>query len=366
MESQEMVNYYKALVWSNYSKKDSTNLTAAHELSHMWFGNSASPLDYRDAWLNESWATHSESLWREHLGNFLSYLSEQEKKMNLYFNNIVKLEGTVPLYDYPRTSAVTNYPTTIYYKGAVVVGMLRHKLGDSVFFRGMQAFVKKYSYSNLTTNNLQTVFEQISSQNLDQFFNQWVYSPGWPKVKATLVYKDVQNSEYVTDFLKLEQIKTDGWGFDKSGYFLDFPIEVTFKRKDGTQRDTVLWMNGDIKQLPLNNEMVYSLQINKGGTLRTLLQVTSINYEKDVSVEDNELSNNVNSFLYNRLLNLTLKYAGTYTVKFYNLYGSEVMSNTYSGCEDLQIDLNNLVAGFYNYVVISEGRIIYKNKLILN
>jgi hypothetical protein len=42
------------------------------------------------------------------------------------------------------------------------------------------------------------------------------------------------------------------------------------------------------------------------------------------------------------------------------------MSNTYSGCEDLQIDLNNLVAGFYNYVVISEGRIIYKNKLILN
>jgi hypothetical protein len=74
----------------------------------------------------------------------------------------------------------------------------------------------------------------------------------------------------------------------------------------------------------------------------------------------------VNSFLYNRLLNLTLKYAGTYTVKFYNLYGSEVMSNTYSGDEDLQIDLNNLVTGFYNFVVISEGRIIYKNKLILN
>lgn len=366
MESQEMINFYKPLVWSAYSKKDSTNLTAAHELSHMWLGDAVTPYDFRDAWLNESWATFSESLWREHLGGFNSYLYEQENKMNLYFNNIVKIEGVIPLYDFVRNSSTSNYPTTIYYKGADVVGMLRYLIGDSVFFSGMKGFIKKYKYINMNSQNLQRIFEQYSGKKLDEFFNQWVYSPGWPKVKATLIYNDVQNSEYISESIKLEQIKTDGWGYDKAGYFLNFPIEVTFKRKDGSQRDTVVWMNGDIKLIPLNNEPVYSTIINKGSHLRTLMQVTSINYEKAVSVEHNLLDNLAKHFLYNRILNLNFAKTGSFEVKVYNLYGSEMICQNFNGMQDLQIDLNSLLSGFYSFIVINDGKIIYSNKIILN
>lgn len=363
MESQEMVNYFKSLAWSLYSKKDSTNLTAAHELSHMWFGNSVTPFDFRDAWLNESWATFSESLWREHLAGLPSYLNEQESKINLYFNNIVKIEGVIPLFDYPRTSAQSNYPTTIYYKGAVVVGMLRHKLGDSIFFRGLQAFQKKYKYSNMNTEALQSIFEQLSSQNLDQFFNQWIYSPGWPKIKATLTYKDIQNGEYIADKLRLEQIKTEGWGYEKGGYFLNFPLEVTFKRKDGSQTDTLIWINGDIKELNVDNWKIYNIQLNKGSKLRTLMQTISINYEKDVSVE--EIRTEYKHFLSNRTLFLRFDENADFTIKIYNLFGSEVLCEATTHNE-FAMNLHILPPGFYNFVIFKNNMPVFKNKIILN
>jgi aminopeptidase N len=365
MESQEMINFYKSLMWSAYSKKDSTNLTAAHELSHMWFGNSVSPLDFREAWLNESWATFSECLWMGNLGGMPNYLNELDKKMNLYYNNIVKLEGTIPLYDYPRNSATSNYPTTIYYKGALVVGMLRHKLGDSAFFHGVREYLAKYKYSNLNTDNLKVFFEGISGQNLDKFFNQWIYSPGWPKLKATIIYNEISNSEYLAEKLKIEQVKSDGWGYDKAGYFLDFPIEVTFKRKDGTSKDTLLWINGDIKEITLNKEPVYSLQLNKGRQLRTLIQTLSVNYEKAAYIEENA-SNLARSFVHENVLTLNFLQPNEYKVRIFDMLGNEVINRNSANSSDLQIDMNHLSRGLYQIIVLQGDQIAYKNKIILN
>jgi aminopeptidase N len=40
----------------------------AHELAHQWWGDSVSPEDWKDVWLNEGFASYSEALWAEHLG----------------------------------------------------------------------------------------------------------------------------------------------------------------------------------------------------------------------------------------------------------------------------------------------------------
>ena len=365
MESQEMINYYKALCWSHYSKKDSSNTTAAHELSHMWFGNSVTPFDYRDAWLNESWATFSEALWMSHFANYSAYLSFLDSKRSLYINNLTKIEGVIPLYDFPRNSATSNYPSTIYMKGAVVVSMLRWKLGDSLFFRGLTGFLKKYKYSNMTSEMLQTLFEQISSKNLDQFFDQWVYNPGWPKINAKVIYRGMDGDNYLGETLILEQTQTEGWGFQKGGYFFDLPIEVTFKQKDGTRHDTVFYLNGDMKTVPLNQEKYYTLEINRGINQKALMETTGIEYLDATSVEESNSIANLHYSIFNKTLFINFVKSTNYELQIFDLLGNAIFNTQSYNSNEIIADLNSYINGVYYFIITANGKVLVKDKLIL-
>ena len=59
MEHQTLIS----MPTSEVDRRDSTSSTVAHELAHMWFGDLVTPLDFRHAWLTESFATFGEALW---------------------------------------------------------------------------------------------------------------------------------------------------------------------------------------------------------------------------------------------------------------------------------------------------------------
>jgi hypothetical protein len=139
-----------------------------HELGHQWWGDWVTMDDWRDIWLNEGYATHTEWLWAEHLGPevLAQYLIDDD-----YLGQFM---GSV--YDNPEP-----FSWTIYAKGSWVAWMLRHVIGDDAFFDAMASYRAANAEGTATTDELQQAMEVAGEIDLDWFFDQWVYNPNRPR-----------------------------------------------------------------------------------------------------------------------------------------------------------------------------------------
>jgi aminopeptidase N len=101
-----------------------------------------------------------------------------------------------------------------YQKGGWVLHMLKRKLGDTLFWKGIRAYYAKYEGSNANTDDLRKVLEQASGQNLEQFFKQWLYTPGHPQLSITWKYDEAD---------KVVELHID----QKQDVVFEFPLEVS-------------------------------------------------------------------------------------------------------------------------------------------
>ncbi|MDF2191139.1 M1 family aminopeptidase [Paraflavitalea sp. CAU 1676] len=202
---------------------DRWNNLVAHELGHQWFGNKVTCGSWSDLWLNEGFATYTEFAYYEHFmpSVHLSYIASM-------MNAITASPGG-SVY----TTDTTNYnrlfgPLT-YYKGGLVVHMLRWVLGDEVFHKGVRAYLDdpavKYGYAR--TGDLKRVMEQVSGKNLDSFFDKWIYKEGYPSYKLTW---SQNNNNWAS--VKLNQTTSHS-----SVAFFEMPVALKFKN---ATRDTIL------------------------------------------------------------------------------------------------------------------------------
>lgn len=263
MEHQTMVSFPRSLSRTG----DSLNTTGAHELAHQWFGDLVTPLDFRHAWLNESFATFCESIWLEELGGFTAYLASQEGKLNDYIARTAAREGMLPLYDFPRESPSSNYPATIYDKGAIVVGMLRHELGDDQFFAAIRTFLERYAYGNAGTDSLLAVCEEVAGRDLDEFFDQWVRRAGWPVLEIDAVRKPGAGEGTV----RIRQVQ-----LPEIGTFTNVPVEVGFVTPSGIEY-RVLRLNEAEQEFSVSlSEPFDDVLVNRGPSLRALIEVREV------------------------------------------------------------------------------------------
>ncbi len=134
-----------------------------HELAHSWFGDAVGPKTWKDIWLNEGFATYCEALYDEH--NF----GEKALRSSMLSKYQDNFQGT--LYN-PGNNL---FSSTVYDKGAWVLHMLRHDVGDSIFFKILRTYYNEYKYKNASTEDFKNVCEQVFGRNLNKFFEQWVY-----------------------------------------------------------------------------------------------------------------------------------------------------------------------------------------------
>ncbi len=175
------------------SGKNKIHGLLAHEIAHQWFGNSVTEMNWLHVWLSEGFATYMEN---EYLGHefgrdSLIFLLKEQRKKVIDFE---KLRFT-PVVD---SSSVTNYMDLLnansYEKGGWVLHILQHKIGDDLFWKGIQLYYATYKGKNATTEDLQYIFEQASGLNLSSFFQQWLYTAGTPQLTITWKYNQQKKS----------------------------------------------------------------------------------------------------------------------------------------------------------------------------
>jgi aminopeptidase N len=149
--------------------------TVAHELSHMWYGDSVTLTLWPDMWLHEGFATWSEWIWSEYQGNksaaqWFKQLYSTPAQDTLFWNPPAGNPGT-PVY---------LFNGTIYYRGGMTLQALREKVGEFSFSRIIRDWATQNRYGNVTTPQFIALAESISGLDLANFFDVWLYQEGKP------------------------------------------------------------------------------------------------------------------------------------------------------------------------------------------
>jgi aminopeptidase N len=342
MEHQTMISYPRSLVFSTFNQKDSMNPVAAHELAHMWFGDLVTPLDFKHAWLTESFATFSEALWFEYKKSKNDYLNYQEKQANDYMNIYSNAEGIFPIYNFVRTGASSNYPRTIYEKGAVVVGMLRYILGDEAFFTSLKEYLNQYQYGNAGTDDIIRIFQSHTTQDLEPFFNEWLFGKGFPIIEI-----DTTRNNENSFTLSIKQVQQPDWV-----QYTTLPINIGYFTNNELVGDTVVYLtmnqqSYNIDNIPSNAQ----LRFNKGSQVRSLFKikpkVTSTNEklkQQGMLLVPNPANSMVSVVLPDQQNEWNV-------VEVYSLLGEKVIHTPIESSNDITFSVASLPKGLYTVVL---------------
>jgi len=149
--------------------------TIAHELAHQWWGDLVTCSNFHHIWINEGFATYSEALYWGAVNGEEAYHAHMASKVN-------DVNSSVYRPDTSSVGAIFSY-SMVYQKGAWVLHMLRHVVGDETFFASLAAYREAFQFRTASTEDFQGVVEEVWGQDLEWFFDQWIYGIGRPSYR---------------------------------------------------------------------------------------------------------------------------------------------------------------------------------------
>ena len=242
MENQTMVNLYPGGF--------ADDQLVAHEHSHQWFGDLITCGTWADIWLNEGFGTYCQVLWLEHESGYGAYKST----LASFASDFLATSASFPIYNpawaihTPGTNNLYSTPI-IYHKSACVLHQLRYVLGDSVFFSVMKAYATdtSFRFRNAITEDFIAKVNEVSGQNMQWFFDEWIYKPHHPVYENTYDFYDGGTGNREVN-LRVNQVQTNT-------VFFTMPVEIRVQFEDLS--DTL------IKVLNNTNNQSFKFTFNK-------------------------------------------------------------------------------------------------------
>ncbi|GAA6621826.1 M1 family aminopeptidase [Scytonema sp. NUACC26] len=206
-----------------------TESLVVHELAHQWFGDLVVIKHWSHAWIKEGMASYSEVLWTEReygaqeaayyrLLEARSYLAEDSGRYRR------------PMVTHVYREAIELYDRHIYEKGSCVYHMIRSELGEELFWKAIQTFVRDNAHNTVETVDLLRAIEKATGRNLLFLFDQYVYRGGHPDFKVVYSWDGDSNLAKVT--ITQNQAVSDNNGSSNSLFDLRIPIGFGYVKEE--------------------------------------------------------------------------------------------------------------------------------------
>lgn len=305
----------------------------AHECAHHWFGDHVTCGTWQDVWLNEGFATYLEGLCVQRYFGGERWLDWRTSKIR---DVTSQPNGSVFCTDTTTTGRIFNQRLS-YFKGAYVLRMLRWKIGDQAFFKGLKEYLTNPRTAGKfgRTDFLRQHLEQASGMDLGGFLSQWYYGQGYPSYDV--VWKQSGHELSVT----INQQSSH-----PSVPFFQMPVPIEFA---GLERDTVLVFDHRFAGQQFTCTVPFDIRL---ATFDPELQLLSKNnhisaiFDLDRTLPAMEVfPNPVHDFVQLRLQRDAERIT---SVDIYDALGQRVMAvNSPLSLSDVEISVSALSTGVY-------------------
>ena len=203
-----------------------TESLVLHELAHQWFGDLVVIKHWSHAWIKEGMASYAEVFWTEEeygkddaayylLNEARTYISEDSTRYRR------------PIVTNVYREAIELYDRHLYEKGACVYHMIRAILGDELFDKAIQTFVRDNAHNTVETVDLLRAIDKATGYNLMFLFDQYVFRGGHPDYQVA--YSWDGDSKLAKLTVTQKQAKKDS---DKELFELKIPVAFGYIAKE--------------------------------------------------------------------------------------------------------------------------------------
>lgn len=218
----------------------------AHELAHMWFGNLVTPAWWEDLWLKEGFATFIGTVAQTHVDNSTEAEDKwivNELQLSLYMDSFESSHPVSNPVDDPRMIWQA-FDAISYQKGSSIIRMMCDFLGEDSFRKGLNNYLRSYSYSNARREQLWESFNNLTDVDVGKVMDGWTLQTGYPVVTV--------KREYGSQSILLTQEKFLLNGEHKDKTLWSIPISYR-TQSDSPGNRSLVWLEGMSKEISVEN-----------------------------------------------------------------------------------------------------------------
>lgn len=147
-----------------------SELVQAHELAHQWFGNTVSPTDWSDIWLNEGFATWVDTDWVGRING-----------RNLFDDVAASAPNFEPLTGIEPDEL---FSATVYQRGGLTLEALRRTVGDDAFFGFLRTWIERHRDQTASTDDFLALVNEQFGADAEVLMRSWIFDETMPELPA--------------------------------------------------------------------------------------------------------------------------------------------------------------------------------------